>query len=111
MPNHRNGPDPCIAFERIAPQQVGNLDIQSMHEPIRGVCRQCTYVLQDIMHMGLRDAAHARQPAFRDLAGVHSLAREIDQFDVQFDKIHKLPLSYISGRNTYVRYITFYSIG
>jgi hypothetical protein len=78
VPNNRNFPNAGVGFGRDAPQEIGNPDMEGTHQAVRRACRKYAYILQNIVHMGLRNAARAGQPPLGQLARVDALSRDVD---------------------------------
>jgi hypothetical protein len=79
VPNNGNLPDAGVRLGRDTPQEVGNADMQGNHQAVRRACRKHAYILQNIVHMWLRDTTRPRQPPLGQLARVDALSRDVDQ--------------------------------
>jgi hypothetical protein len=98
VPNNRNLPHAGVRLGRDTPQEIGNTDVQGNHEAIRRACRKYAYILQNIVHMRLRNAARPRQPPLGQLACVDALSRDVDQSTLQRLKIHRAPIQLYFSR-------------
>src|SRR5579863_5208448 len=92
IPNNRNSSETGVRLGGNPPHKVGNADIQDMHQAVRRGCRKHSYVLKNIMHMGLRDVAQPGKAPLRKLTGADALSSDVDQPSLKLLEIHPAPI-------------------